>query len=283
MDDLIINFTPTGMVPTKDMTPHVPVLPNEIIEQVLEAESLGITIVHLHARDKFGKPTYRAEVYGRIIEGIRKHAAELIICASLSGRDVNEFEKRSEPLTLTGLAKPDMGSLTLSSMNFPGQASVNAPSMVQDLAAAMNEHGIIPELEVFDLGMINYAQYMIDRGMLKPPYYFNIIFGNIANAQANAIQAGLAVQNLPPGSDWSFGGIGNSQLFMNTVAVAMGGGVRVGLEDNLYFDRERRRLATNLELVRRVHELGELCGRRVMSSAKLREQWDVNEHPRIAC
>ena len=117
--NLIINFTPTGMIPTKDMTHHVPINVSEIIEDVNAAFELGITMVHLHARDEStGEPTYRAEVYRRIIEGIRKFSKELIICVSLSGRTFKEFEKRAEPLQIDGDLKPDMGSLTLSSVNF---------------------------------------------------------------------------------------------------------------------------------------------------------------------
>ncbi len=117
--ELVINFTPTGMIPTKEMTPHVPVSPSEIIEDVHEAYELGITMVHIHARDKVtGEPTYKAEVYEEIILGVRKYAPELVVCVSLSGRNWSEFEKRSEPIQLTGKAKPDMGSLTLSSLNF---------------------------------------------------------------------------------------------------------------------------------------------------------------------
>ena len=116
--DCIVNFTPTGMIPTKEMTPHVPVTPDEIVDQVLEASDTGITMVHLHARDKEGIPTYKAETFAEIISGIRKYDRELVIVATLSGRNISEFEKRSQPLTLTGDLKPDMGSLTLSSVNF---------------------------------------------------------------------------------------------------------------------------------------------------------------------
>ena len=113
--DLIVNFTPTGMIPTKQMTPHVPVTPSEIAEDVHEAVEIGITMVHLHAREEAsGEPTYRAEVYGRIIEQVRRFAPDLVICVSLSGRNFPELEKRSEPLQLSGALKPDMGSLTLS-------------------------------------------------------------------------------------------------------------------------------------------------------------------------
>lgn len=148
---LIINFTPTGMIPTKEMTPHVPITPQEVIEDVQKACEIGISMVHIHARDpETEKPTYKKEIYGEMIAGIREFAPEMVICVSLSGRDFGEFEKRSEPLELDGDLKPDLGSLTLSSVNFNKQASVNSPEMIQQLAGRMKERGIVPELEAFD-------------------------------------------------------------------------------------------------------------------------------------
>ena len=228
-EKLIVNFTPTGMIPTKKMTPHVPVTAAEVIEDVREAWKIGITMVHGHARDvKTEEPTYKAEIYSEIISGIRKFAPELIICVSLSGRNFKEFEKRIEPITLEGEVKPDMGSLTLSSLNFNKQASVNDPNMIQALAGEMKKRNILPELEAFDAGMINYARYLEKKGLITAPHYFNLLLGNIACAQADLLHAGLMVRDLPPDSYWSLAGIGEYQLDMNSVAVAMGGGVSIG-------------------------------------------------------
>lgn len=147
---LVIDFTPTGMIPTKKLTPHVPVDVAEIVEDVHQACQLGITKVHLHARDpESGEPTYKKEIYAEIIEGIRKYAPYMVICVSLSGRTFFKFEERSDALDLNGNLKPDLGSLTLSSLNFNKIASVNAPEMIQKLAAKMKERGIVAELEAF--------------------------------------------------------------------------------------------------------------------------------------
>lgn len=272
---LLINFTPTGMIPTKEMTPHVPISVEEITEQVHEAYELGITIAHLHARDEEGKPTTDADTYGRIVESVRKVAPNLVICVSLSGRNATDIDQRAAPLDLTGAAKPDMGSLTLSSLNFIKQASKNSPDTIQELATRMNDRGIVPELEAFDTGMINYGNYLIRKGILKPPFYFNLIFGNIANAQADLLHTGLAVQQLPEDCHWSFGGIGDAQLSMNTIAVASGGAVRVGLEDNIHLDGTRTRLASNIELVRRIHDLAAIHERPIMDGATLRAEWNL--------
>lgn len=270
--DVIVNFTPTGMLPTKQMTPYVPISVAEIIEDVHRSVEIGITMVHIHARDEqTGEPTYKANLYGKIIEGIRSFAKDLIICVSLSGRHFKEFKERAEPLTLQGNLKPDMGSLTLSSLNFNLQASMNTPDMIKDLAAEMKSRGILPELEAFDAGMINYAKYLQKKGLLDPPYYFNLIVGNIACAQADLLHVGIMIRDLPDNSFWSIGGIGDAQLAMNSVAIAFGGGVRVGLEDNIWFDTTRTKLATNVELLNRIHNLVEANNRRVMLPAELRK------------
>lgn len=270
--DLIINFTPTGMIPTKEMTPHVPISPEEVIEDVHWAVDIGITMVHLHARDAAtGKSTYKAEVYGQIIAGIRSFSEDLIIGVSLSGRSIKEFEKRAEPLQLKDDLKPDMGSLTLSSLNFNRVASMNSPDMIQKLANEMKSRGILAELEAFDAGMINYAKYLERKGFLEPPHYFNLLLGNIACAQADLLHTGIMIHDLPGNSFWSLAGIGNYQWMMNSIAVVSGGGVRIGLEDNIWFDTARTRLATNSDLLLRIHKLAEATDRKVMPAAKLRE------------
>jgi 3-keto-5-aminohexanoate cleavage enzyme len=250
-DRIIINFCPTGMVPVTSMTPHVPISPSEIIEQVHQAYEVGITIAHLHARSEDESPTYSKTVYRDIFEGVRKHCPDLIICGSSSGRNFPEFEKRSEVIEL----QPDMCSLTLSSLNFLKQASVNTPDMIIKLAEKMHTFGVVPELEVFDLGMINVGKYLISKEIIEGPFYWNIILGNIAGLQANFGHMATALADIPNEQYIVFGGLAATQLPVNAAAIAMGYGVRVGIEDNIWFDASRTRLCTNLELVERIHAL----------------------------
>jgi len=275
-ENLIIDFTPTGMIPVKSITPYVPISTSEIIEDVHRAWEIGITKVHLHARDsKSENPTFLKDIYAEIIQGIRRFAPELVICVSLSGRTFNKFEERSDALNLEGDLKPDMGSLTLSSLNFNKIASINTPDMIQQLALRMLELGIAPELEAFDAGMINYSKYLIRKGLLFPPYYFNLLLGNIACAQADILHMGIMIKDLPENSIWSIAGIGDEQLKMNSVSIAIGGGVRVGLEDNIWYDQERTKLATNQDLLKRVHVIAQANGRSLMSSAEFRKKMDL--------
>ncbi|MFZ1613472.1 MAG: 3-keto-5-aminohexanoate cleavage protein [Holophaga sp.] len=275
MKPLILNFTPTGMLPTKDQTPHIPVTPEEIAQDVDACTALGASMVHLHARDLQGVPTYRKEIYADIIGRIRSRHPDLVLIASTSGRTYSEFSQRSEVLELEGDLRPDMGSLTLSSINFNKVASINSPDMICRLAERMQERGIKPELEVFDLGMVNYAHYLIRKGLITPPYYFNIILGNIAAAQAKLLHLGLIVAELPQDSVWSIGAVGDSQLRMNAVGVVCADGVRVGLEDNIYLDEERTTLATNAQLVGRVRRIAEGMGRPLASAAEVRSRLNL--------
>jgi 3-keto-5-aminohexanoate cleavage enzyme len=272
-ENLIIDFTPTGLIPTKSQTPYVPIGVSEIIEDIHSAWELGITKVHLHAREsQTENPTFKKDVYASIIEGIRKFAPNLVICVSLSGRSFSKFEERSEALELYGDLKPDMGSLTLSSLNFNKIASVNSPDMIHDLARKMQILGIVPELEAFDAGMINYAKYLIKKGLLDPPCYFNMLLGNIACAQADLLHAGIMIRDLPENSIWSFAGIGDQQLIMNSVAIAIGGGVRVGLEDNIWYSPSRTKLARNIDLLKRIHILAEANERKIMRPEEFRQK-----------
>jgi 3-keto-5-aminohexanoate cleavage enzyme len=280
MTDLVVNLAPTGMIPTKEMTPHVPVTPAEIVADVLRCHrEHGITSVHLHARDDDGRPTYRKEVYAEIIAGLREAAPDLVLCASTSGRDFPEFAQRSEVLDLDGDLRPDMASLTLSSLNFPRQASLNAPAMVADLARKMRDHGIKPELEAFDAGMINVIGYLLEREILEPPLYCNVFVGNLATAQMTLIQLGALITALPAGATWSVAGIGDAQLEANAIGVAHGGGVRVGVEDNIWFDRDRSVQASNPDLLGRVAALAELHQRRIMRPSELARRLELTPRP----
>lgn len=269
MNNMIINFCPTGMVPTTKQTPFVPVQAQQIIEEVHAANELGITIAHLHARNADETPTHQKEMFRDIADGVRKYCPELIICLSTSGRNAKSFEERSEVIELY----PDMCSLTLSSLNFMHQVSVNAPDMIISLAEKMNAYGVKPELECFHMGMINYGKYLIRKQILQAPYYWNILFGNIAGMQAELTQMGNAIREInDEQKDRHFialAGLGADQLKVNAVAVAGGYGVRVGLEDNIWFNKAHTQHATNIGLLKRVHQLMEIHESTLMTAQEL--------------
>src|SRR3990172_2887954 len=152
---LIINLAPTGMLPNRSKTPYVPLTPKEIIKDVCRCIELGVSMVHLHARSEDGSPTNDPVLYTEIISDIRAFAPEVIIITTTSGRGGLEIERRTSTLYLKGAAKPDMASLTPGSMNFSSETSTNRPSDIRRLTEIMKEKDIKPELEIFDLGMVN--------------------------------------------------------------------------------------------------------------------------------
>ena len=242
----IINFAPTGTQPTKQNS-NAPLSPSKIVEEVHFAFEMGaVTVVHLHARDEEFLNTWRPDIYQKIIEGVRKYCPGLSICVSLTGRHFPEFEKRSAVIELM----PDMGSLTMSSINFPKAASINEPDMIIKLIEKMDEYGVIPEIECFDSGMLNYTNYLIKKGVLKGPHYINVIFGNMYNAQIDVASVASVVSNKPFNSVMCFGGIGKDQLKANILGLMYANGIRVGLEDNLYY--RNKELGTNLQFLQRV-------------------------------
>jgi uncharacterized protein (DUF849 family) len=118
--------------------------------------------------------------------------------------------------------------------------------------------------------MINYAKYLEKKGLLEPPHYFNLLLGNVACAQADLLHLGVMIQDLPSHSYWSVAGIGDDQLTMNAVGISFGGGARVGLEDNIWYDRLRSKLARNIDLLQRIHSIAEAVETPIMAPSELR-------------
>lgn len=268
---LVINLAMTGMVPTRKDNAHVPITPEEIAADAQRCFEAGARILHVHARGASEEPTYHKEVFAEAIRKIRASVPEAILCVTTSGRLYKAFEERSDSLDLDGDLKPELASLTLGSLNFPKQASVNEPEMIVRLAGRMVERGIVPELEIFDFGMLDYAHFLIGRGVLKPPFVFNLLLGSLGTLAATPHNLALLVERLPAGAFWCAAGIGRFQYPINVLGVAMGGNVRTGLEDNLFMDDEKRDPASNERLVRRVATVAQAMGRPIATPEETRK------------
>ncbi len=274
-DELIINLAPTGMVPTRADTPHVPLTPDEVAADVRRCRDAGASIVHLHPRDDADEPTQSPERAAELIAAVRAAAPDIVVCITTSGRRQPELGTRAAVLDLDGPVRPEMASLTLGSLNFPKQASVNAPATIQGLAERMRERGIVPEWEVFDFGMLDYAAYLRGRGLLGDPVYVNLLLGSLGTLAATPLNLALLVERLPAGATWAATGIGRFQLAVNRLAIAMGGHVRIGLEDNLWFDDARTDLATNPRLVERLVRVARAMGREPATPDQVRERLGI--------
>lgn len=268
---LIINAALTGMIPTKDQNIHIPVSPEEIARDAKACFDAGARVVHVHARDKHQRPAWEKSYYEDIIGRIRQLCPQLVICITTSGRNFNEIDKRAAALELKGELRPDMASLTLGSLNFPKTASVNAPDVIKELATRMNDAGIKPELEVFETGMIDFAGFLIEHEYLKPPFYFNLFLGSLGSMSARPDRLQSMIAALPPRAIWGATGIGRFQHYVTMMALAMEGNVRIGLEDNIWYDYQRTTPATNPMLVARIANAAQALGRELATPEVTRE------------
>ena len=251
-DRSFLNCCLTGMIPTKKEIPSLPVSIDEIIAESRLLGHMGAGILHIHARDTDGTPTWKKEIYARIISGIRETDSDIIICVSTSGRLWSDFERRSEVLELEGDTKPDMASLTLGSLNFMNGASMNEPSVITDLARKMLDKGIKPELEIFDTGMMNTMVILERKRVLQAPHYANLIFGNIHTMQFDPLLLSFLVDAAPDKTVIGVGGIGMYHFPLIEPSLSHGLGVRVGLEDTSFMDHHKLRPATNRDLAANV-------------------------------
>ena len=266
-DSFIINVCLTGMVPTRAMSPHVPMTPAEISRDVEDCVALGASMVHLHARDEDEAPDWKRETYQAILDAVRRAVPEVITCVSTSGRKVGDPERRMAVLDCE--PPPDMASLTLGSVDFLRDAALNPLPFVAALADRLRARGIRPELEVFNEGMARTAARMAAEGALQTPLYANLFLGNVGTAAAEPLDLAVMLHHLPAGVIWCGAGIGRDQVTANTLGMLFGDGVRVGLEDNLYLD-EHKAPATNPALVERVVRLGAVLGKRPATIAETR-------------
>ncbi len=231
-EPMIVNVALTGAVPTKADNPTVPLTPEEIAADAITCAHAGASIVHVHVRDEEGRAVHRRDLYERTIGPIRDAVPELVICATTSSRVDPDIAARMTALDLEPSLRPEMASLTLGSFNFPRTVSSNPPDVIVMLLEAMQERGIKPELEVFELGMVNTLHVLRDRGVIPDPPYVNILLGSFGSAPAFAADLGHIVERLPAGARWAAAGIGIYQRPITMLAAAMGGNVRTGMEDN---------------------------------------------------
>ncbi len=263
---MIITLAPTGNVPSKTDNPNVPMTPEEIANETFQAYKLGVSVVHVHARDENGSPTYKKEVFEKIFREIRKKCPDIIICASTSGRVFSEIEQRTEVLDLY----PDIASLTLGSMNFPNSLSINSMDTLKKMATLMSERNIMPELEIFESGFINTAKYLYKKGYLKKPFQFCLLLGSLGSSPANIGDLSYLVNSLPNDSNWSATGVGRFQTQINVAAMLMGGHIRIGLEDNIYYNYPQQEPASNVKLVERIVRIAKDVNREIATPKEAR-------------
>lgn len=265
MEKLIITVAPTGSLPTKAQTPYVPVTPAEVIQDAYDCYNAGASIVHIHGRDKDQKPTHDINFFAETVTGI-KNKCNIILQISTGGRAGQTYESRAQALALKDA---EMASLTTGSVNFPNSAYVNEPSLVEYLAKTIQEYGLKPELEIFDVSMINNALDLVKKGLVKAPLHFNFVMGLKGAIPFTLRNYVHLMESIPAGSTWNVSGVGKAQLELLTHSILTGGHARVGLEDNIHYTKGV--LATNAQLVERVVRLAKELGREVATPDEARE------------
>lgn len=265
MDKLIITLSMLGNVPTRQLNPATPVTPGEICDVLEECCALGVSVAHLHARDDQEQPTHSRDAYRAILDEIAARGINVITQLSTGARGgENTLESRGQMLDL----ECEMGSLATGSSNFLTTVNANSPDLIAGMAKKMKENGIKPEIEAFDVSMIDNARFMASKGVLDNPLHFNLVMnvpGSIKGTPRNLMHM---VESLPAGATWTVSGIGNAQIPMLGMAMLLGGHVRTGLEDVLEISKGVP--ATNKLLVERVVEMARVLGREVATPDEAR-------------
>ncbi|MGB8181923.1 MAG: 3-keto-5-aminohexanoate cleavage protein [Stellaceae bacterium] len=265
---VIITVAITGAVPKKADSPAVPVRPAEQIESTHEAFEAGASLVHIHVRNPDESSSSDPALFAEVQAGVRKRCPGMIVQFSTGGRGRNQNERASS------LAhRPDMASLATGSVNFATQIYENTPQLIDGMATTMRDLGIKPEIEIFDLAMLYNTKALIDRGLIKPPAHVQFVLGipNALPARRQVLEFMLReLAEIMPGATWTAAGIGRHQLEVNRWCLELGGHVRIGLEDNLRYDKTRL-AKSNAELVTRVTDICDEYDRRPATPAEARQ------------
>jgi 3-keto-5-aminohexanoate cleavage enzyme len=268
MAPVILAVAITGSVPRKKDNPAVPVTPAEQIESTREAFEAGASLVHIHVRNPDESSSSDPGLFARVQEGVRKHCPGMIIQFSTGGRG-REPAARASALQL----KPDMASLATGSVNFPTIIYANSAYFVEGLATQMKEHGVLPEIEVFDLSHIYGARKLLDLGLINDHPHVQFVMGikNALPAEPQILDfLHSELKRVLPNATWTAAGIGRHQMeVISWVLERNGDGVRAGLEDNIRITKDRL-ACSNAELVEMARETCAKYGRRPATPAEAR-------------
>lgn len=253
---LIITCAITGAETTKEMNPALPITPEEIAHGAFEAWEAGASILHLHVRQDDGTPTQDVAVFKKAIDLIRAKC-DIVIETTTGGAAWMTPEERLQPVTLN----PEMASLDCGTVNFGDEYIVNTLPIMRQFAQAMQDHGVRPTLECFDLGHVYASHILIKEGLLQEPYHYGLVLNVPGAAKYEPDVMEFLVRKLPKGAFFTAFGIGGKANVDSIYAtIALGGHVRVGFEDNIYYSKGRL-AKSNAELVERAARIAKDCGR----------------------
>jgi len=270
MRKLIITVAPTGSLTTREQLSWIPVTPKEIAESALEAYKAGAAIVHIHVRDpQTGKAVQDQELYRETIEYICAES-DMIICTTTGGGATSGVGPMGRIVSLD--LKPEMASLNCGSMNFGKAIFPNPPDLIETFATKMRELGIRPELEVYEIGHIANTKQIAE--LVGPPFRFNFVMGVNGGIPAT-LESLLLMRNTVAKffgreSSWMATAIGKYETPICAHAILLGGDVRVGFEDNIYYSRGVK-AESNAQLVKRMVRIAQEVGREIATAEEARE------------
>jgi 3-keto-5-aminohexanoate cleavage enzyme len=272
MQPVMITAAMVGAEVTKAQQPKLPTTPQEIIQAAVECYEAGASIIHIHVRDSEGNATQDAGLFREVVEGIRARC-DVITQVSTGGAVWMTAEERLQSIE----CRPDMATLTTGTVNFGESVFMNNRELVETFARRLQQYEIVPEIEIFDMGMLDEALRLRSMGLLSDPIQFDFVMGVPGAIGADPAHLMHMVRCLPPGSTWSVAGIGRHQLTLGMIALALGGHVRVGFEDNIYY-RKGQLAESNAELVARIARIAREMDRPVATSDQAREILRLNRY-----
>lgn len=267
---VIITAALTGAVTPKELNEAIPLTPQEIAEDAYQCWKAGASVVHLHMRDDQGMGTMDREKFAEAINLLRAHEdCDVVICATSSGstKPMTEDERMEHFKTIPEI---ELGSYDAGSMNFGGNFLFdNNPKFLDKLGRTYMEFDVKPEIEIFDMGMLSNVEFHLKQGGLQGPQYYQLVLGVIGGMKATVENLVYLKNHLPEGAVWSAFGIGPGHMPIMYSTLALGGNIRVGLEDNVFYSKGVK--ATNVMLVDRAVKAVEVFGKEVANSSEARE------------
>ena len=264
MEKLIITAAITGAELTKKENPNLPCSPEEQATAAWECHKAGASLIHLHVRDGQQKPSQEVERFQHVANLIQERC-DVIVQFSTGGAVGESIENRKAPLVLC----PEMASLNMGSINFGNEVFINLPQDIEALMEEMKQRNSKPEIEVYDIGMLEYGISLVATGKIPQPAHFQFVMGTKYGVRATEENLKFMASKLPPGSTFTVAGIGKYQLEMAKPAIQMGGHVRCGMEDNIYYTKGVL-AQSNAQLVEQIGDLARNMGRKIASTTEAR-------------
>ena len=267
-EKVIITAAVCGAIPTKKDNPNLPTQPEELANSIIECSEAGAAIAHIHVRDDNDCSSMSIKKFTETVNLVRKANCNIILNLTTSGAPGVTDEDRMLPFMKL---KPEMASFDAGTMNWMNSSVfMNEPSFLEKLGLRMQEYNVKPEIEIFDMGMLNTAIYYLNKGILKAPLHFQICLGAPGGLKADVDSLLYVVNRLPHDCTWGTFGIGKGAMEITLAAFALGGNIRTGFEDNVYFNYGEL-AKSNAQFVERIVNIAKYTNKKIATADEARE------------